>query len=280
MWTRHSLMLVALLAPGLAVAGQNPPSAPATQAPAPVVTETPSPDPAPPALTRSTPPSGAGDASTTGQIIVPASTAIPLELRNQISTRTAYVGEAIYCDTIYPITVNNRIILPVRTYVKGQITQVKRPGRVKGKAELGLRFDEITLPNGVTKPLRATLSGFGGNGKEGFSAKEGRVEGEASKGKDAETIAIPAGEGAGIGAIAGASGHHTGLGAGIGGAAGAAGGLTAVLLTRGKEVVLPRGTSLELQLSAPLSFYTDEIESPSNSLEGPDLGRRDPGPGL
>jgi hypothetical protein len=44
--------------------------------------------------------------------------------------------------------------LRVGTYVKGEITQVTRPGKVKGKTELGLRFDEITLPNGVTKPLR------------------------------------------------------------------------------------------------------------------------------
>ncbi|HXJ95230.1 MAG TPA: hypothetical protein VMT20_20500 [Terriglobia bacterium] len=276
MCRRHSLILVSLLAPALSVSGQNPPSAPAAQAPAPVVTTEASPAPAAPALVRSTPPAKTADASTAGEIVVPANTTIPLELRSQITSRTAYVGQAIYCDTIYPITVNNRIILPVRTYVKGEITQVTRPGKVKGKAELGLRFDEITLPNGVTKPLRATLSGFGGNGKEGFSAKEGRIEGESTKGQDAKTIAVPAATGATIGAIAG----HDGLGAGIGGAAGAAGGLAAVLLTRGKEVVLPRGTSLELQLSAPLSFYRDEIETPANSLEGPDLGRRDPGPGF
>jgi len=279
MLARHSLTLVAVLAPALCAAGQDSKPPAATQPAAPVVNAA-SPAPALPALLRSTPPAGGAATLTAGQLVVPANTTIPLELRNQVTSRTAYVGQAVYCDTIYPITVNNRVILPVGTYVKGEVTQVKRPGRVKGRAELGLRFDEITLPNGVTKPLRATLSGFGGQGNEGFSGKEGKIEGESSKGKDAETIAIPAGEGAGIGAIAGVSGHHSGLGAGIGGAAGAAGGLAAVLLTRGKEVVLPKGTSLELQLSAPLGFYTDEVESPTNSLEGPDLGRRDPGPGL
>jgi hypothetical protein len=279
MSARHSLIWVSLLAPALCV-GQDTTPAPASQPPAPVVTTTASPAPAAaPALVRGTPPAGAAT-SMAGDLVVPANTTIPLELRSRVTSRTAFVGQSVYCDTIYPITVNNRVILPVGTYVKGQVTEVKRPGRVKGRAELGLRFDEITLPNGVTKPLRGTLSGFGGSGNEGFSGKEGKVEGEASKGKDAETIAIPAGEGAGIGAIAGASSHHTGLGAGIGGAAGAAGGLAAVLLTRGKEIVLPKGTSFELQLSAPLGFYTDEIESPTNSLDGPDLGRRDPGPGL
>jgi hypothetical protein len=171
-------------------------------------------------------------------------------------------------------------VIPVGSYVKGRVTQVQRPGRVKGKAQLGLRFDEITLPNGITKPLRVTLSGFGGSGNEGFKAKEGKIQGEGSKGKDAEVIAVSAGEGAGIGAVAGISGHHSGVGAGVGGAAGAVGGLVYVLASRGKEVVLPRGTNLELELAAPLSYYLDEIESTTTSPSGPAIGRRDPGPGM
>jgi type IV secretion system protein VirB10 len=211
---------------------------------------------------------------------VPVDTTIPLELRATLNSRTAYAGEAVYCDTIYPVVVKNRVVIPVGSYVKGRVTQVTRPGHVKGKAQLGLRFDEITLPSGVTKPLRATLSGFGGSGNEGFKPKEGKIQGEGSKGKDAEVIAISAGEGAGIGSVAGISSGHSGAGAAIGGAAGAVGGLVYVLATRGKEVVLPQGTSLELQLAAPLSYYSDEIGSTSTGSGGPALGRRDPGPGM
>src|SRR5713101_7266148 len=67
------------------------------------------------------------------RLVVPANTTIPLELRNTISSRTAYVGQSIYCETIYPITIGNRIVIPVGSYVKGAVTQVIRPGRVKGK---------------------------------------------------------------------------------------------------------------------------------------------------
>src|SRR5438093_460502 len=148
------------------------------------------------------------------KLIVPKDTAVPLELRNAINSRTAYIGQAIYCETIYPITVGNRIVIPVGSYVKGAVTQVVRPGRVKGRAQIGLRFDSLTLPNGTTHRLRATLSGFAGNGKEGFRRDESKVEGESSKGQDATVIASSAGEGAIIGAIS-----HGGKGAGIGGAA-------------------------------------------------------------
>src|SRR5579863_5443687 len=207
------------------------------------------------------------------RIVVPAETTIPLELKNALSSRTAYVGQAVYCETTYPITVGNHIVIPVGSYVKGGITQVVRPGRVKGKAQIGLRFDSLTLPDGTTRSLRATLSGFAGNGKEGFKRDEGRIEGESYKGSDARTIAETGGEGAIIGAIAGRSGE----GAGIGGGAGALGGLIWVLARRGKEVVLPARTTLELQLTAPLEFDPSEVD-PQNSPEGPALPRRDPGP--
>jgi len=207
-------------------------------------------------------------------LVVPANTTIPLQLRNAINSRTAYVGQAIYCETIYPITKNNRIVIPVGTYVKGQLTEVKRPGRVKGKAQLGLRFDSITLPDGVTRRLRATLSGFAGNGKEGFRRDESKVEGESSKGQDVATVAITGAEGATIGAIT-----RRGTGAGVGGASGALGGLIWVLATRGKEVVLPAGTDLELQLMAPLDLGEGDVSTPTNSLEGPAIPHRDPGPG-
>jgi hypothetical protein len=213
------------------------------------------------------------------KIVVPADTTIPLELKNLINSRTAYSGEAIYCETIYPITVGNRIVLPVGTYVKGEITEVKHPGRLKGKAQLGLRFNSITLPNGTTRPLRATLSGFGGAGKETFNREESRIKGQSSKGEDAGKVAQTTITGAEIGTIAGVGSHSVGKGLGIGSAAGAAGGLIWVLAGRGKEVVLPAGTNLELQLSQPLSFYPDELDPPSSYRNGPAIPPRNSGPG-
>lgn len=219
-------------------------------------------------------------AAATNEIIVPANTTIPLELRNTVTSRTAYPGQAIYCDTIYPITVNNRIVIPAGSWVKGEITQVVRPGRVKGKAQLGLRFVNITLPNGTTRPLRATLSSFAGNGKEGFKPKESKVEGESTKGADAGKVAETTVTGAEIGTIAGVGAHRVGEGLGVGSAAGALGGLIWVLATRGKDIMMPPGTTFELQLSQPLSFYRDEVDSPAEQPAGPISAPRDPGPGL
>src|SRR5579863_4096611 len=133
---------------------------------------------------ESKPEGSAASSSASGEFVVPTSTTIPVELRVALNSRTAYVGQAIYCDTVYPVTVNNRIVIPAGSYIKGAVTQVVRPGRVKGRAQIGLRFDSITLPNGTTRDLRATLSGFGSTGNEKFNRNEGKVQGDSSKGKD------------------------------------------------------------------------------------------------
>jgi len=49
------------------------------------------------------------------------------------------------------------------------------------------------------------------------------------------------------------------MGAGIGAAAGAAAGLMGVLLTRGPDAVLARGSTLEMVLDRPVSFDENEL---------------------
>jgi type IV secretion system protein VirB10 len=202
-------------------------------------------------------------------LMLPAETAIPLQLMNTINSRTTQVGQALYFETIFPITVGNRIVIPRGSSVKGSITEVVRPrrGRAK-KAQIGLRFETLVLPNGITLPLRATLSGFGGTGKEGFQPKESKVEGASSKGEDAGKVAETTITGAELGTIVGAAERSPVKGLGIGSLAGAGGGLVWILASRGKEIVLPSGTNFELQLSAPLTFSQDDFKPPSPYDQG------------
>ena len=154
------------------------------------------------------------------------------------------------------------------------MTQVVRPGHVKGRAQLGLRFDELILPNGTTRHLRATLAGFGSAGNDKFKPKEGQIEGGGSKGKDAETVARTTIPGAEIGTIVGAAKGAPLEGLGIGSAAGAATGLVWVLAARGKDVVLAHGTSLDLVLSQPVTFDREDVGPPSGYDAGPTMPRQ------
>ena len=180
--------------------------------------------------------------------VVPANTTIPLQLKSTINSRTAFVGQPVYAETIYPVTVGDHILVPAGSYVKGEITEVVRPGRVKGKAQIGLRFNSLTLRSGVTRALSATLTGFGGAGGEGFDKKEGKVQGVSSKGEDAGRVIGTTADGAIIGGLAGRSAAAGAAGA----ASGGLGGLIWVLASRGKDVVLTPGTDMNIQLTRPL----------------------------
>jgi len=218
-------------------------------------------------------------AANNGKFVVSADTTIPLILENTINTRSAYVGQAIYCESVFPITVGNHIVIPKGSSIRGTVTQVVRPGRVKGRAQLGLRFDELILPNGTTRHLRATLSGFGTEGNDKFKPTEGKVEGGGGKGKDAGTVARTTIPGAEIGTIVGAAKGAPLEGLGIGSAAGAATGLVWILASRGKELVLPHGTSLELQLTQPVTFDREDVGGAVSRYEsGPAMPRNEYGP--
>ena len=217
---------------------QEPPG-PQVEAPPPVA------PPARPAAARV----GSGE-----KIRIPSGTRVGVVLENGISTRSAKAGDSLYFRTSFPITQNNHIVIPVGSYLRGEILDSKRPGRVKGKGEFRLKLNTLILPNGYTVDLNAAPRSADSGGKETMDS-EGKVIGPGGKGKDVQTVAETTATGAGIGAIAdGAKG--AGIGAGIGGLAG----LAAVLLTRGPEAELPRGSAMDIVLEHSLSLDSSQIQ--------------------
>jgi len=176
-------------------------------------------------------------------IVIPKGTVIPIQLIAKLSTKTLKEGDGVYGMTIFPITVNNEIVIPVGSNVKGKVTQVQRPGKVKGKAGLALSFQTLILPSGSTIPLYASLVGS----SEATTSAEGKLEGESSKVDDVTTVAKTTAVPAVIGGVV--SGQR---GARVGAGAGAAVGLATVLMTRGKDIVLDKGSTLEIVLDRPL----------------------------
>ena len=183
-------------------------------------------------------------------ITVPSGTRVPLVLKQGISTKNARVGDPVYAQTSFPITQDNRIVIPPGTFVQGEVRRIQRPGRVKGRAELQVNFTSMIFPNGYTLVLPGTVQGTPGSpGTAGVKDKEGTIEGDSSKGKDVGTIVGTAIPGAGIGAIAGGS-----KAAGIGALSGGALGLATVLLTRGPEIQLGVGDSIEMVLERSITL--------------------------
>ncbi|PYT26813.1 MAG: hypothetical protein DMG58_21710 [Acidobacteria bacterium] len=211
-----------------------------------------------PSIPNSASPTAGAAPQPPAEIVVPAGTKIPLTLINSLSTKHSSEGDRVYLQTSFPIIVDGRIVIPRGSYVTGTVTESKRPGKVKGKGEIFLRFDSLTLTNGTTRDFRSRLGGT--DASEGqFDRAEGKIKGDGSKGRDARTVATTTGAGTSVGAIAGSAAGHGAMGAGIGAAAGVAAGLAAVMLSRGSDMVLPRGTSFEMVLDRDVRYKPAEL---------------------
>ncbi len=165
------------------------------------------------------------DDAAQAHFVVEKGTRVPLSLINSISTKHAAEGDRVYLESAFPILVNGHMVIPPGSYVAGTVTQIKRPGRVKGRGELFVRFDSLTLPNGVTRDFRARIGSLDGRANEELDRAEGKVKSEGNKSGDARTVGEATAAGASVGVIAGSAAGHGAMGAGIGAAAGRGGGV-------------------------------------------------------
>jgi len=186
-------------------------------------------------------------------------TRIPLNLLNSISTRHSAQGDMVYLQTAFPVLVKGRIVVPIGSYVTGTVTEVKRPTRSKGSAELYVRFDSLTLPNGVTRHFNARMGGADGNIDGTVDRAEGKVTADINKAGEARTVEETGTIGATAGGMAGGASGHALTGLGIGAGVGAAAGLIAIMVSHGPDAVLPKGTTVEMVLDRPISFSEIEL---------------------
>jgi hypothetical protein len=172
-----------------------------------------------------------------------------LRLINSISTRTAREGDYVYLRTATPIVAEGSVIVPVDSYVQGVVTHSQRSGRVKGTAELSIRIETLTLATGKVVRMTPTLASVDSEGTDQkVTGKESTVQQGTSHGTDAARIATTGGVGAALGGMV----DRSWKGAGIGAAAGSGVGLATVLLTRGREVELRQGTTLDVIFDRPV----------------------------
>jgi hypothetical protein len=174
-----------------------------------------------------------------GSLTIPRNTMLALELITPVSTDASHRGDRIQARVVQPAQYAGYI-------VDGHISQVKRPGKVKGVAQLQLAFDQIRSPDNRTAELHAELveiSPMGGDNEPQVDS-EGGVKGRDSTKDDAAKVGAASGIGAIIGVIAG-GGKGAAIGAIIGGGAGTAG----VMTQRGRDIRLERGQHLKIRTS-------------------------------
>ncbi len=190
---------------------------------------------------------------------VPAGTKVLLSLKSAINTKTAQQGDGVYMVSSFPVVGSSRIMIPVGVYVQGVVDRVQRPGRVKGRAQLDLHFTTMIFPNGQVVEVPGVLNSLPGSDGAKVKDSEGTVEQAGNKGRDVANVLKGAAIGAEGGVIGGAASGDIAKGVGYGSLAGAAAGTIYTLFTRGNDIVIPSGTSVEMVLQRPLVLQESQL---------------------
>jgi hypothetical protein len=174
-----------------------------------------------------------------GSFSIPRNTLLAVELLTPLSTEVTQHGDRFQARITEPTEFAGAIL-------EGRVTQVKRPGKVKGVAQLQLRFEQIRYPDNTTAEFHADIAEVipAGSSTEVSVDSEGGLRGRDSTKDDVTKVGAASGIGAIIGGIAG-GGHGAAIGAVIGGGAGTAG----VMTQRGKDIRLDRGQVLKIKTS-------------------------------
>jgi len=187
-------------------------------------------------------------------LVIPAGTKVPVALKHAISTRATREGDAVYAETTFPVVENGRVLIPAGTYVQGRISHIKQAGRIKGRAEVLMHFTTLIYPSGYTVLLPGAVDNAPGVDKTRVKDNEGTIRADSQKGEKIATAAETAATGTVIGA-ASAGGKGALIGAGIGGAVGTAIGM----LSRGNDVKLEAGTTIEMVIQRDVPVNSDQV---------------------
>jgi hypothetical protein len=183
---------------------------------------------------------GSGRVTSSGRTVyIPSDTVMRVELLTNLSTEASQVGDRFQARVLEPAEYEGAMI-------DGRVTRIKRPGKLKGKSEMQLSFDQIRLTDNRWADLTAQVIEVidtAGSGV-GDVDEEGGVKGKSGTKDDIVKIGAGTGIGAAIGAILG-GGKGAAIGAVIGGAVGTGGALS----SRGSDIYLPRGQQLRIRTS-------------------------------
>lgn len=166
------------------------------------------------------------------EVTIPAGTVLSARLNTSVGSDTSRPEQRVDATLTRDVRINGVEALGSGASLRGVVTNAERSGRVKGRASVAYRFNQLT-DEGQTYTI---------------STRTITHEAPGTKKRDAATVGIPAAGGAIIGGILGGK-----SGAVKGGAIGGAAGGAAVLSTRGQEVRLAPGATVSVRLATPLT---------------------------
>ena len=193
---------------------------------------------------------------------VPSGTEIRIRMKEALTTRTHKVGDAFSARVIQSINAGTGNAIPKGVEVRGSISQLARAGRIRGRARMNLHFKELRFRDGRVVPFDAQMASLVEPRKRRLPDEEGTLVGPGEKGSDAGKVGASSAIGALIGMIGGGK-----EGVAVGAAAGAAVGAAGILVTRGRDIVIPAGTEIVIRLTSDLHIPVPRRSPPPRREE-------------
>ena len=184
------------------------------------------------------------------KLTIPSGTKFKTRLETPISSKLSEVGDTIIVTLLEPMAIDSQHVLPRGTEMTGKVTFVKRPGKVKGRAEVYALINELTTNYG-SEPIHVSIDAADdvANDEKIRTDEEGKLKSNNNLGDDLEDAT----RGASLGSLATTpvAIATDSVGAAIAGPA--VGAIAGLLLSRGKEVRLPVGTVFRMKFDKDLS---------------------------
>jgi len=224
----------------------------------------------------------------------PSGSSVRVRLITALSSATAHQGDEVEAVLSQPLFDGDRLVLPQGSRLKGSVVQVRAARRFSHNGQLRMVFHQLLLPDGLEQKVEATLAGVqAGKGDDVKLDAEGGAEANSPKTRylatgisvmlalasahtDDDAVAGSAGGGAGARAAGGVGGFKlVGLAMGVfvhsqpvGMAMGAYGASMSVyshFIARGRDLVFPKNTAMEVSIGTRPSAPTPSTPTPSDT---------------
>jgi hypothetical protein len=224
----------------------------------------------------------------------PSGSSVHVRLLTALSSATAQQGEEVEAVLSQPLFDGNRLVLPQGSRLKGSVLQVRPARRLSHNGQLRIVFHELVLPDGIERKVEATLAGVQASKEQDVKLDaEGGAEANSPKtrylttgvavalafvsargdpdarngdvnGNTNSRLAGGAGGFKLVGIAMGAFVHSQPLGMAMG-AYGASMSVYSHFIARGRDLVFPKNTAMEVAIGTRPSAPSPSSPKPADT---------------
>lgn len=171
-----------------------------------------------------------------------------LRMNESVNSETSRRGDRFKATVLTPVYASGAEVVPAGSIIEGRVTSVVSARSRGREGQIAVAFDTLVLPDGTKHGIDGALTELQDD-RSGEVDAENRVSGRSDEKRKITYIGGGTAGGAVLGGMMGGA-----KGAGIGAVLGAGAGVAGVMLSKGHEAELRRGTEIGMVTTQPVEF--------------------------